>query len=576
LLAAALALSFAAVLGLRRGRTGASADTDYGLRITDYGLRITDYSLPLLFTLFSLGNVIGVGKVGAYANYFLEFYAGLVWLIAATLQAEQGAMKLPSFSFIVQRSALSVLLLASLLYYPPLWDANRLRPAGLLEPSPPRLAFGSYSLWADLTRESELLAAQRRIHERLLAEVQAAGSPLFTDMPGLAAAAGVTSRITVFEQRQLYDQGEWDQRPLLVELANGRLPLVVLDYLGNWLTPEMVSLITHRYAQDGSLGTYDVYRPVEPGPRQPTDLRFSNGLQLNAMHMAPPTASASAYEPGQLLVLGLEWLADGQTEDRRPETVTQPVTISVALLPEGSERPVALSELPLLYGAFPPSDWPADAAVQHMQTLQLPTELPTGRYRLALSLRTADGQRAAPQPLASITVAGQGGRWFDETSYFVPVPLLAALEEQGGVARFGLPLTPAVPFGWGLLQCFERACLEWRNNAFALRPLGELLYMAETRRNDTCLALDRAVPISNVQSPIANVPCPSFAAFWQSSPELARLGPPISGEVPRNGLVVQWTRYLRLERNPATGDVFLGRLGADYLRLPPGIRYRWP
>ena len=38
--------------------------------------------LPLYYTLFGAIIAFGIGKVGAYANYFLEFYAGLIWLAA--------------------------------------------------------------------------------------------------------------------------------------------------------------------------------------------------------------------------------------------------------------------------------------------------------------------------------------------------------------------------------------------------------------------------------------------------------------------------------------------------------------
>ncbi|MFN8476405.1 MAG: hypothetical protein U0074_01075 [Kouleothrix sp.] len=43
-----------------------------------------------------------------------------------------------------------------------------------------------------------------------------------------------------------------DQRSMLRELANGNIPLVVLDYLGNWLTPEMITLIARTSPRDGS------------------------------------------------------------------------------------------------------------------------------------------------------------------------------------------------------------------------------------------------------------------------------------------------------------------------------------
>src|SRR5205823_6977728 len=44
--------------------------------------------LPLFYTIFGALTALGVGKVGAYVNYFLEFYAGLIWLAALITTTE--------------------------------------------------------------------------------------------------------------------------------------------------------------------------------------------------------------------------------------------------------------------------------------------------------------------------------------------------------------------------------------------------------------------------------------------------------------------------------------------------------
>ncbi len=54
------------------------------------------------------------------------------------------------------------------------------------------------------------------------------------------------------------------------------------------------------------------------------------------------------------------------------------------------------------------------------------------------------------------------------------------------------------------------------------------------------------------------------------------LGPPIGGELLRGDRIIQYTRYARLERPIAGGEVRLGRLGEDFLQLPGGVPYRWP
>lgn len=509
----------------------------------------------LLYTAGGVVTAIGVGKVGAYSNYFLELYAGLVWLAAmaaARLPARQHG-EAPARGLLTG-GAFYALLAAALLYYPPLWDADRLRPAGLIEPSPPRLAFGRYGLWADAARERQVLAALTRVGDALLPEVRAAGPLIFTDMPGVAAAAGVGSRLQAFEARQLFDQGLSDERPLLRELANGAIPLAVLDYLGNWLTPGVIEILTRRYAQDGSLGVFDLYRPVNLGAPQETDLLFAvpgGRLRLSAYSLAPPPGAA--HEPGAVVALGLTWtVADGA-----PET---PLTVVSRLLaPDGAV--ILETERPLLYGVFPPAEWPPGAAVQHVQTMALPPELAQGEYLLAAGLRTSKG--LSIQTLTRLAVAGAGGAYMGETGQFVPASLRRAWAELGAVERAGLPLTPAVPFAWGHLQCFERVCLELRDGRVQMRPLGARLYLAETLRGDGCLD----------GRPAAGAICAGFAPATE---RFAALGPALSGEVERNGWIVQWTEQARLERPPWGGDMALGRLGDETLRLPPGARYRWP
>ena len=556
--------------------------------------------LALLYTAGGVVTAIGVGKVGAYSNYFLELYAGLVWLAAwaaarlpATHSEEApapgrylltlgvthmpGNEGLPSSSplrgqaahasrrhlntypgraTMVARGAFYALLAAALLYYPPLWDADRLRPAGLIEPSPPRLAFGRYSLRADAARERQVLAALTRVGDALRAEIGAAGPLIFTDMPGVAAAAGVGSRLQVFEARQLFDQGLSDERSLLRELANGEIPLVVLDYLGNWLTPGVIEILTRRYAQDGSLGTFDLYRPVDLGSPQETDLLFTvpgGTLRLGAYGLAPPPGAA--HEPGAIVALGLMWMvADGAP--------SAPLTVVTRLLtPDGAV--IVESGRPLLYGVFPPAEWPPGAPIQHLQPLALPPELAQGDYLLAVGLRTSAPGAPAMQTLTRLTIAGAGGAYMHETGQFVPATLRRAWAELGAVERAGFPLTPAVPFAWGHLQCFERVCLELREGRVRTRPLGARLYLAETLRGDRCLD----------GRPAAGAVCAGFAP---ATARFAELGPSLSGEIARNGWIVQWTEEARLERPPGGGDAALGRLGAETLRLPPGMRYRWP
>lgn len=514
----------------------------------------TTRSRPLLALLAYLigGSItaLGVGKVGAYANYFLECYGALLGLIMLGLQQTSAPTRHP------WQPAILLPLLLSLLFYPPSWSATQLRPAGLIEPAPPRLIIGRYSLVRDLQREAEVLPALARVQTALVADVQAAGTTIFTDMPGVAASAGVLSRMQVFEQRQLFDQALADQTPLLVELANGTLPLAVIDYLGNWMPPQMVTLIQRRYAHDGALGTFDRYRPVAPGPREATALTFDN-LQLTGVHVAPPPGNLrGSYEPGAPLLVTLEWL-------RQHNSVVPAITPMVQLqLRDATGNVVQTSARPLLYGALPPTTWPIDTPIQHLQPITIPAMLQAGRYTVTIEVGAPSASAWAT--VATITVAAQGGR--TTANYFVPAPFQAAWLRLGGAQTIGDPLTPAVPFAWGTLQCFVTTCLELRGDHIVQRPLGAQLYLGETLRGERC---------NEGSAPVGSGPCSEYAPLATSLTQFI-LGPALSGTLRRNGYDVQWTRYARLERNPTTGDLGLGRLGDDSLRLPAGMPYRWP
>ncbi|KPV52337.1 hypothetical protein SE17_16125 [Kouleothrix aurantiaca] len=69
---------------------------------------------------------------------------------------------------------------------------------------------------------------------------------------------------------------------------------------------------------------------------------------------------------------------------------------------------------------------------------------------------------------------------------------------------------------------------------------------------------------------------PEFQTFWEQQGGEQQFGPPITGELIRGPMIVQYTRYARLERPVAGGAVRAGALGDEFLRLPGGGPYRWP
>lgn len=541
--------------------------------------------LPLLYTLAAVLPAIGVGKVGAYANYFLELYAGLVWIVCAVLVGDMGSQKHPvAWGRLVAHASILVLLLGSLIPYQRIWSPTKLYKAGILEPNPLQL---STAIRHDIRREEQILSALGRVYDGLAAEVETATSPIFTDTPGVAAATGKVSQLQAFEHRQLFDQGVWDERPLLSNLANGDIDLAVVDYLGNWLTPGMVEIIRHRYAQDGSMGTFKLFRPVATGSYTPLEIVFPNGPKLNGYYLNNTTSYTTATHvfAGDVFIVTLAWekwealMPNASSSSRQQTSHTWDVVLT---LQDEEENVLLETTYPLLYGVFPPEEWENNKEIQHMHPLVLPADLPSGNCQLLLTLRSNGETLSPPQQLATIAIQaitehdrtkfGSTPRYFAETGYIVPSPFLEFWQQWGGIEWAGLPLMPAVPFDWGQLQCFEYVCLELpleTEGSIQQRPLGDTLYRAETIRGDGCIEGESLQTARQ-----DNGLCPGFRHLWeQYGAEV--IGPPISGELSRNGFLVQWTRYARLERSPTGEYEGLGRLGDDVQRLPPGMRYPW-
>ncbi|MGQ9829153.1 MAG: DUF2029 domain-containing protein [Roseiflexus sp.] len=575
--------------------------------------------LPVVYTCFGVFVAFGVGKVGAYANYFLEFYAGAIWLIATViahlfdggcphLNTNDASAQHPDFrkhevedqppalasriSMMISwfktlntyssasnllpdrafRSGLAawfavlllLLLAAALIRYYPLWSENYVKPYGLIEgDNPPRFAFGRYGVWRDLQREEEILTTLQRVNAALVADVRAVDAPIVTDIPGIAAQAGVLSRLQAFEHRQLYDAGLLDQRPLLRDMANGHVPLVVLDYLGNWLTPEMIALITHRYAQQGSRGTFDLYRPVDPGER--SDARFDIGadIRITATFLTRP--GGEEYAPGERIALTLELHRSSNVPGLCDTAVCQ---VQVQLVTRDGAI-IAVWKRPLVYGVLRPSDW-NDATIQHMHTLDLPFELLPGVYRLDVALHIDDDILAPPHPIAQIEVGEQRGRLLGERGYFVPAPIFTSWLDAGGYEGAGDPLMPAVPFTDGVLQCFARVCFRFDGTGVTRLPLGELLLIGESGLRPSHPESGPARFFPETGYTLQG----SFLEAWEANGGMSVLGPPISDVMLRGETRVQYTRYARLEQPGGEMTVLLANVGEEYLRLPD-IPYRW-
>jgi hypothetical protein len=494
-------------------------------------------SMAIAYTVGGIIVGLGIGKVGAYANYFLEWYAGMVWILGI------GAQSALAHTTWRRWLAVGCVLAGSLAVarYIPLWSETYPKPYGMIEGQrPPRLIVGGYGVWQDVQRERQILDANAVTAAALNAEIAALGGPVFTDVPGVAAQAGVEAPMQVFEHRQLLDVGLWDQRPMLRMLANGEMPLVVLDYLGNWMTPESIALIQTRYAQSGSRGSFDLYQPIAVGAPQP--LQFSWGaLQLTQIALPPPLLR-SAYEPGAIVPVQLTF-AGGDTGQRHTVTLT---------LADEKERVVARSVHALFAGALQTSDLAA-GPLQHMQALPISARTADGVYRLDMQL-----DDMPKQTLSDIVVQRAGGSMAGEGGYLVPGAINDYTQQNGGTAAWGEPLMPAMPFNDMTLQCFSKRCaMVDTSGIVSTAPIGVWLQGAlavwpQADRMDTYDFTRQSAQQGDFESD-------AYASVDQPRATAERL---------------VWLRR-DVELWYVDDQVVVGDGGTRLMRLP-GIPYRWP
>jgi len=325
---------------------------------------------------------------------------------------------------------------------------------------------------------------------------------------------------------------------MLTQLANGTIPVVVLDYLGNWMTPESIALITTRYAQSGSRGSYDVYQPIAVGAPVSTNHAFGD-VTLVSIALPPPLLRP-AYEPGSQLPVLLTW--QSQTSDTTLRTVT-------LTLIDANQQVLSRSVQPLFAGALTAAD--ASAPLQHLQALALPARLADGTYQIAVQLDDAPAVTAT-----TIVIQRGAGQVRGEPGYLVPDQFAQYIAQHGGNAAWGAPLMPAMPFANMTLQCLTLRCIIADDAGIRPAPLGVWL------RGATVL-LPAADDVNSYDFMRETVVSGQFDGDAYAVADVAR----------RENDIHLWLRQEVLLQY--IGDtVSLANGGERLLRLP-GIPYRW-
>jgi hypothetical protein len=514
----------------------AGAHLRHGKLLLTPAHRIT--TMAIAYTIGGMVVGVGIGKVGAYANYFLEWYAGMVWLLTIGVG---WLWQLPDRKRWLAPALLALCSVGVARFYP-LWSETYPKPYGMIEQQrPARVVVGSYGVWRDFDREGQILAANAVTARDLTSLIQQHGALVFTDVPGIAAQADAVAPMQVFEHRQLLDSGLWDQRPTLRQLANGQIPLVVLDYLGNWMTPESIDLIRTRYAQSGSRGSFDIYQPIAVGAPQTIDQPLGD-LTLRSSALPPPIQRA-AYEPGTILPVLLTIHGQG---DQTPHQIH-------LALRDSNGQTYARSSQALFAGALTAADLAA-GDLQHLQALAIPVSIGDGSFVITAQLDDTPAVTAA-----TLTIQKGQGRVLGDAGQFAPEAFVQFVKSNGGYARWGWPLMPAMPFADMTLQCWQNGCIQrLPDGTIQSAPLGEWLRAA------TAL-LPAASDMDSYEFTHAIAIDDRFAGGEYTLADRAR----------QDGATTIWLRRDALLLFAKDDTVTLGDGGARVLRLP-GIPYRWP
>lgn len=175
---------------------------------------------------------------------------------------------------------------------------------------------------------------------------------------------------------------------------------------------------------------------------------------------------------------------------------------------------------------------------------------------------------------ASLVVSAQTeeGEYYSETGHNVREPFYNYFKDNGGISRFGYPITEAYLDSTNLLvQYFQKARLEWHPGnpepyTVILGPLSEELGKKQA-------------PILANQIPAATDPnclyfvetghkvCNSFLKYFRGNGGVTVFGYPITEYIQENGRIVQYFQFALFEwhpNKPAGQRVLTANLGQIY------------
>jgi hypothetical protein len=332
------------------------------------------------YALTAFAGLAMAGRVGAWENYFFEAI-----FVVCVLAFSNSKFLILNSEFKIrfdENLEFRVLALVLLLQLALFWRD-------------PRVA-------ANLIAED--LPANRQL-SALLAHTD--GTIISEDMGALVTSRQPVAYYT-FQYSSLARSGKWDQSWELNGLSAGAFPLVVLERGTRQnveryrrFTREFVSALDRYYARAEVIGKYEVYRPAPLAHLQFAN--FGDAIALvgwSAQPDVPSTFGGETLRPGTL-ELAVVWQAQ--------RALTRRYT-AFAHLENAAGGKVAQDDREPHGGLYPTVRWAASEMVREAYTLNVPGDLPRGRYVLKVGWYDSEsGERLSVAGSADDTVAV--GEW---------------------------------------------------------------------------------------------------------------------------------------------------------------------
>ena len=290
------------------------------------------------YAVIAIAALVMSGRVGAWENYFFEALAAAC--VFAGFVFHVSGFRLP-FAPRFSQFAIPFLLLLQLAL-----------------------------MWHDPRIAADLVAYDFPANQELARLLAHTSGPIISEDMGALATSGKPVIYYTFQYSSLARSGKWDQHWELNALRDGVFPLVVLergtredvDHYHRF-TREFVSALDRYYARTQTIGKYEIYTPAPLAHLQSAD--FGDALALVGWSARPETLNSAT------LNLTVVWQAK--------RVLTRRYTAFVHLTNSTGEK-VTQDDHEPLGGIYPTTRWAANEMVRDVYTLNLPRELPLGRY----------------------------------------------------------------------------------------------------------------------------------------------------------------------------------------------------